>query len=182
MKRLAITAAALSIMALASVGGVLASASQASAATVSDKVAAGMQQMREEKKLARDVYPVFDEQYGGRLAIFGNIARSEDRHILAVKRLLARYRVTDPINIDVPGVFQDPELEHLYDELVAQGSVSLRDAIEVGIVIEKLDISDLKTLRAQTSRVAVKRVYTNLVDGSYKHLAGFNRAFAIFGD
>ena len=90
--------------------------------------------------------------------------------------LLTLYRVIDPVKTDVPGVFRDPELQQLYDELVAQGSASLKDAIEVGITIEKLDISDLKTLRAQTSRVTIKRVYTNLTNGSYNHLAAFNRA------
>ena len=72
-------------------------------------------------------------------------------------------------------------MQKLYDELVAQGSASLKDAIEVGIAIEKLDISDLKTLRARTSRVAIKRVYTNLINGSNNHLAAFNRALVTYG-
>ena len=181
MKRLSIMLAALAVMAFAAAGGVLGSAPQASAATVSDKVAAGLQQMREEEKLARDVYLVLDEQYGDRLPAFGNIARSEDQHMSAVKRLLTLYRVTDPVKTDVPGVFRDPKLQGLYDELVAQGSASLKDAIEVGIAIEKLDISDLKTLRAQTSRAAIKRVYTNLISGSNNHLAAFNRALVTYG-
>ena len=99
----------------------------------------------------------------------------------AIKRLLRLYRVTDPVKSDVPGVFQDSELQALYDELVAQGSASLKDAIEVGTAIEKLDISDLKRLRAQTGRVAIRRVYSNLLDGSYNHLAAFNRALVTYG-
>jgi hypothetical protein len=168
-------------MALSVAGGLLASAPQASAVTVSARVAAGLQQMREEEKLARDVYLELDERYGAQLPTFANIARSEERHMVAVKRLLTLYRVPDPVKSDVPGVFKDPELQRLYNELVAQGGASLQEALAVGIAIEKLDISDLKTLRAETSRATIKRVYTSLLGGSYNHLAAFNTALVAYG-
>jgi hypothetical protein len=181
MKRSVTIIAGLAVMALSVAGGLLASAPQASAATVSAKVAAGLQQMREEEKLARDVYLELDEQYGAQLPTFANIARSEERHMLAVKRLLTLYRVADPVKSDVPGVFKDPELQRLYNELIAQGGASLKDALAVGVAIEKLDITDLKALRAETSRATIKRVYTSLLGGSYNHLAAFNTALVAYG-
>jgi hypothetical protein len=176
MKRLMIVLAALAVMALPAVGGLLAAAPQASAATVRPSVAAGLRHMREEEKLARDVYLALDERYGDQVAAFANIARSEDRHTLAVRRLLTLYHVPDPVKTDVRGVFADPGLQKLYDELVMRGDASLEDALKVGVAIEKLDISDLKTLRSQTASRTIRRVYSNLLDGSYNHLSAFTRA------
>ena len=48
--------------------------------------AAGLQYMREEEKLARDVYTLLGDRYDVR--VFDNIARAESRHMAAIKRLL----------------------------------------------------------------------------------------------
>lgn len=49
--------------------------------------------MREEEKLARDVYLTFGEKWG--LTLFTNIAKSEQTHTDAVKTLLDRYEIKD---------------------------------------------------------------------------------------
>ena len=49
----------------------------------------GLLLMREEEKLARDVYMALYKQW--RLPIFSNIAASEQRHMDAIRTLLDRY-------------------------------------------------------------------------------------------
>jgi hypothetical protein len=137
---------------------------------------AGLQFMREEEKLAHDVYVTFYQQYG--LAIFNNIAGSEATHMAAVKTLLDRYGIADPAASQTIGVFTNPELQALYNQLIAQGRQSLSAALKVGAAIEEIDIRDLQTRLAGTIHADIKSVYTNLLNGSYNHLHAFTRTFA----
>jgi hypothetical protein len=130
---------------------------------------AGLLYMREEEKLARDVYRVLWEKWG--LRVFENIAESEQRHMDAVLYLLGKYGLDDPA-LD-PGIFQNSELQDLYDELVKKGETSIVNAIEVGITIEETDLADLEALLGQTEKKDIIQVYTNLLDGSYRHLDAF---------
>lgn len=52
-------------------------------------------QMREEEKLARDVYLELYETWD--LPVFYNIAQSEQTHMGAVKTLIEKYNLKDPI-------------------------------------------------------------------------------------
>ena len=88
----------------------------------------------------------------------------------------------DPAETDVPGEFQNAELQMLYNALVARGRVSLKAALEVGVDIENLDIGDLTDCRARTTHTDIAKVYSNLIDGSYNHLAAFEKALARLGD
>ena len=130
---------------------------------------AGLLFMREEEKLARDVYLVLFDKWG--LRVFENIAASEQRHMDAVLYLLGKYDLADPAL--APGDFQDPDLQELYDFLVEKGEKSLVDAIEVGVLIEETDIEDIVNLMGQTDKTDIIRVYTNLLEGSYSHLEAF---------
>ncbi|MBE0671603.1 MAG: DUF2202 domain-containing protein [Anaerolineales bacterium] len=131
--------------------------------------AAALLYMREEEKLARDVYNALFTIWGQ--PTFSNIASSEQQHMDQIKLLLDRYGLTDPA-LDL-GKFTDPSLQALYDQLVAQGSVSLTEALNVGVLIEQTDIADLQTRLAQTENADIQLVYTNLMNGSYNHLAAF---------
>ena len=90
--------------------------------------------LREEEKLARDVYLTLAEKW--QLPIFSNIARAEQRHMDLVLLLLETYDVVDPIVDDTIGAFVNPFLAGLYTDLVADGSVSLIHAMVVGAPIE----------------------------------------------
>ncbi len=135
--------------------------------------AAGLLLMREEEKLAHDVYLVLYEHWG--LNIFQNIANSEQSHTDAVKALLDRYGLNDPAAGKAAGEFTDPTLQGLYDQLVAQGSLSLADALKVGAAIEEIDIIDLQEEAALTTRADILLVYQNLETGSRNHLRSFAR-------
>jgi hypothetical protein len=128
--------------------------------------------MREEEKLARDVYTVLGDQWA--VPTFTNIAASEQQHMDAVATLIDRYGLEDPAADTAIGEFEDPDLQALYDQLIAQGSTSLEDALQVGVLIEETDIADLAA-RASDNPV-VQRVWDRLTAGSENHLRAFQSA------
>ncbi len=128
-------------------------------------------QLREEEKLARDVYLTLAARW--RAPIFSNIAKSESNHMAAVKNLIVRYGLPDPVVTDTVGVFTNPAFTDLYKQLVATGSVSIVNAYQVGVVIEELDIKDLIEALSVVQRADIRTVFTNLLNGSKSHLAAF---------
>ncbi len=138
---------------------------------LSDTEAEGLVYMREEEKLARDVYQTLYEKWGAK--VFVNITQSEQTHMDAVLTLLNRYGLTDPASAQA-GVFQNVDLQTLYTDLVAQGSASLIEAYNVGALIEDLDINDLELYMSGTIREDLLVVYENLQRGSRNHLRAFN--------
>jgi hypothetical protein len=139
-------------------------------ATLTSGEEAGLLFMREEEKLARDVYLALFDEWG--LRVFDNIADSEQQHMEAVLGLILKYGLDDPAL--GPGEFLNPDLQGLYYQLLAKGRLSIVDAIEVGVIIEETDIEDIDALLQETTKNDIKRVYSNLLDGSYNHLAAFN--------
>jgi hypothetical protein len=131
----------------------------------------GILYMREEEKLARDVYLTLYEQWD--LSIFQNIANSEQTHMDAIKTLIDRYGLDDPAAGNDVGEFADPTLAALYADLVATGGQSLTDALRVGAAIEEIDILDLEDYVSQTDAWDVQRVYGSLTRGSRNHLRSF---------
>jgi hypothetical protein len=139
------------------------------ASDLSSEESASLLFMREEEKLARDVYNALYVVWGQ--STFQNIASSEQMHMDEIKVLLDRYALTDPAL--APGQFTDSKLQALYDQLVTQGSLSPADALKVGAAIEEIDILDLQTRLAQTDNGDIQLVYNNLMNGSYNHLQAF---------
>lgn len=133
--------------------------------------AQGLAYMREEEKLARDVYLALYELWG--LPTFQTIAGSEQAHMDAVLSLLEQYGLADPAAGNDAGVFNDPQFTALYEQLLAQGSLSVADALTVGAAIEELDIVDLQARMAETADAYVLQVYGNLLAGSENHLRAF---------
>lgn len=126
--------------------------------------------MREEEKLAHDVYVTLYAKWG--LPVFQNISQSEQTHTDAIKVLLDRYGLTDPASNQV-GAFTNPELQKLYTDLIARGGQSLSEALKVGAAIEEIDILDLQKRLAQTNHADIQQVYNNLLKGSANHLRAF---------
>ena len=127
--------------------------------------------MREEEKLARDVYITLYDVWG--VQVFQNISRSEQSHMDAILTLLDRYGIVDPTVGNAVGEFTNPDLQALYDQLVATGSQSLADALKVGGAIEEIDIIDLEKAVDETDKADIQRVYASLLNGSYNHLRAF---------
>lgn len=131
----------------------------------------GLTFMREEEKLARDVYDALYGYWG--LAIFQNIADSEQTHMDSVKVLLDAYGLADPTEGKNLGEFANQDLQDLYNTLVERGSQSISDALKVGAAIEEIDIIDLENHLAETENAAIITVYENLMKGSRNHLRSF---------
>ncbi len=148
--------------------------------TLSQEEIDGLLLMREEEKLARDVYQTLYEQWG--LKIFTNIAQSEQTHTEAVRDLLEKYNIADPVTDDTIGVFVNTDMQKLYTDLVAQGSESEAAALTVGATIEDLDIKDLQELIAKTDNQDIALVYENLTRGSRNHLRAFTRQLTMRGE
>jgi hypothetical protein len=128
--------------------------------------------MRQEEKLARDVYQVLFEKWG--VSIFSNIANSEQRHTDAIENQIEKYGIVDPVtNENLRGNFADLALNVLYDQLVNRGLSSLKEAYQVGLDIESLDIGDLKIAMSVTVHSDIDNVYSHLLTGSYSHLNAF---------
>jgi len=126
--------------------------------------------MREEEKLALDVYTALYEQWG--LRVFRNIAASEKQHFDALGTLIARYELEDPA-LSEPGEFSNQELQELYESLIIEGGSAIADALGVGVKIENKDIADLDEAKSVTDNTDIRSVYTNLQNGSYNHLESF---------
>jgi hypothetical protein len=127
--------------------------------------------MREEEKLARDVYIALNKKWGA--TIFANISRAESKHMQAIAGLLNRYRIPDPVVSNTPGTFTNPRFQQLYQSLVNEGSVSGVEALKVGLKIEEMDIADLRVAIQASNKNDIKQVLQNLEQGSRNHLRAF---------
>ena len=136
-------------------------------------------EMREEEKLAGDVYTFFYETYNHQ--IFSNISISEDSHTNAVLFLINGYNLTDPAPENA-GEYYDARFTKLYTDLTLTGSVSLVEALKIGALIEETDIEDLKIHLGITENEDIIQVYSNLLEGSKSHLRAFVKVLAQLGE
>ncbi|MGR9052627.1 MAG: DUF2202 domain-containing protein [Gammaproteobacteria bacterium] len=147
-------------------------ADQIQSRTLSEQEADTLLFMREEEKMARDVYLELFDQWGSQ--VFENIEASEQQHMDRIKVFLDAYGLTDPA-LPEPGQFNNTSLQALYDELTAKGSVSVLEAYKVGALIEEIDIQDLRDANAATDVVELQTMYGQLLEASYNHLRAFAR-------
>jgi len=152
--------------------------------------------MREEEKLARDVYLTFADMYPNQ-GVFNNIATtSEQTHTDTMRDKLAQYELPDPNpdTNDLPasiGVFTGAEwgwyFTDKFDYLTTTGSASELDALYMGALIEELDMHDIADCPAvmvdagyndpcglnYTDENGLINAYSSLIDGSENHLRSF---------
>jgi hypothetical protein len=133
--------------------------------------AATLSFMREEEKLARDVYLDMNDLWDA--VVFVNIAASEQQHMDTLLQLLDKYGLPDPAASDIPGWFSDQNLQTLYDDLVNRGQASYAEALQVGALIEEVDIEDLQLAIEETDNADLQNAYDNLMRGSRNHLRAF---------
>lgn len=127
--------------------------------------------MREEEKLARDIYLTLYDQW--EMTIFSNIASSEQMHMNAILKLIRKYDLEDPAADTAIGEFTDSELQTLYNTLLAKGELSGLDALEVGAIIEETDMRDIKEAIDNSLKEDIDAVYESLLCGSRNHLRSF---------
>lgn len=152
--------------------------------------------MREEEKLARDVYLTLAELYPDQ-TVFNQIAtRSEQTHTDTMRDRLDQFNLPDPNpnTNNLPsslGVFTGEEWGWYFTEkfalLTTKGEISELDALHVGALIEELDMYDI-TVCPQvmidrgfsspcgldyTDERALQTAYSALVSGSESHLRAY---------
>ena len=138
--------------------------------TIDDDAKSSLVFMREEEKLAHDVYVYMFDLWG--LNTFNNISKSETTHTDAVKGLLDYYGIED-ITLPEEGKFANEDLQDLYDALIDMGDSSLVDGLLVGATIEEVDIIDLDEAMATCDVDTIVTVYSRLRKGSTNHLKAF---------
>jgi len=129
-----------------------------------------LQFLREEEKLARDVYLYSYDLYGQ--SIFKNISNSEQSHMDNVSVLMKKYNISD-ISSSERGKFSNETLQNLYTDLTALVDKSIEDALLVGATIEDLDINDLDHFILNTSHQDIEEMYDLLNCGSRNHMRAY---------
>ncbi len=138
--------------------------------TLSKQEIADLQFLKEEEKLARDVYLYSYDLYTQN--IFKNISNSEQSHMNSVTVILDKYGIQD-LSFEERGKFSNNELQKIYDDLVSLASKSIEDALIVGATVEDLDINDLNTFISNTDHLDIEDMYQKLNCGSRNHLRAY---------
>jgi len=152
-----------------------------SASMLSPQLKSSLQYMYNEERLAKDIYlNIYKKQPIQQLY---NIAtRAETKHIDAVNQLAAKYALT---KANYPsGKYPEQELQNLYNRLYNKGIRSQKDALEVGCMVEVVDINDLNKYigQAQASNAQdILSVFNRLRMGSYNHYWAFDRSLKNMG-
>ena len=107
--------------------------------------------------------------------MFTRIAGTGTQHLTKVHVVLDRYDITDPTHGLAAETFASASFLEPYDAQLAARSVDLASAYEVGVLVETTDIADLKEAATDLAAPDMEQVYTNLLAGSERHLATFDR-------
>lgn len=134
----------------------------------------GLAFMREEEKLARDVYALMNSKWD--ISVFSQISTSEQAHMDAIEMLLNKYDLPDPVSSNRVGDFENEFVLTLFDSMVVEGNQTEIEALKVGAAIEEIDLLDLKNQVDQViDNMDIFLVYDNLMKGSRNHLRAFVR-------
>jgi len=154
--------------------------------TLTQDVKDALTYMYSEEGLAHDVYlNIYKEQPVKQLQ---NIAtKSEVKHIEAVNQLAIKYdlNMTQYPDTDIPysidgiesGKYPVEAVQDLYNMLYDKGIQSRQAALEVGCMVEVVDINDLDDYIKEAERSNapdVLEVFNYLRNGSYNHYWSFN--------
>ena len=154
-------------------------ASATTSTTLSPEEVAALRYMREEEKLARDVYVALYRIWGAN--VFYQISLSETTHTETILALLNKYGIADPAAGNAAGVFDDSAMQALYNTLMGMGQVNFIEGLKVGALIEETDIRDINEKKAITHAKDILTVYSHLLCGSGNHLRAFNAQLLMQG-
>jgi len=144
--------------------------------------------MYNEEGLAYDVYMnIYKIQAVNQLQSIAT--NSELKHIEEVNKLAIKYdlNITDYPDLPAPysvdgigdGNYSVEAINVLYDTLYTKGIQSKQDALEVGCMVEVVDIDDLDkyiALAEESNASDILDVFNILISGSYKHYWTFHDA------
>ena len=128
-----------------------------------------LQYVREEEKMARDVYLVLSGKF--KKAIFKKIALSEQEHMDKVLCLMIHFNVEDPASDEI-GEFTNHHIQDMYDDLIDLAT-NIINGLTAGAIIEDYDIKDLNDWMEVTENESIISVFSNIVCGSGNHIISF---------
>ncbi len=134
--------------------------------------------MREEEKLAHDVYLNMFSLWGA--VTFSSISESEQQHTDTMKKMIDKYNLADPALPSI-GLFTNADLQGKYDQLMIKGSQSFVDGLYVGATIEEIDMIDIQHAIDVTTHLDIINAYQNLLEGSKSHLRAYVKGLAFQG-
>jgi len=146
-----------------------------------DELISIIRYMDNEEKMARDIYNVLYEFHADRgeaLPQLASIAQSEQQHVSMVEQLCDKYGVEKASALPV-GQFSVDAIQNLYGQLYDKGVQSAVDALQVGCMVEVVDIEDLERDIAAAQNLGasdVVDVLRALESGSYVHYKSFDYA------
>ena len=176
--------------------------SQYPMSNLTQKVKESLAYMGNEERLAHDIYTVlynYHNDEGTQINQLANIPKSEQKHVEIVQSVIQRYDlniseiliVENPVrdqNVlfgDMPvGVYDIPAIQELYDSLYDKGIASKQAALEVGCMVEVLDVNDLDQAISQakeSNATDVVAAFNILRDGSYNHYWAFDKGLKNMG-
>lgn len=156
--------------------------------------------MRQEEKLARDVYITLGALYPA-YTVFSNIVISEQKHTDTMKSKLAQFNIPDPVTDDTVGVFTGEDFglhfTDVFNLLTTWGEKGILDGLYVGAYIEELDMFDIvhcpdvivltdnnigldECGMIYTDSRALLSSYNNLLEGSKNHLRAYVKRIETF--
>lgn len=150
--------------------------------------------MWHEEKLAYDIYLELDKVNPANQ--LNSIAtKSEINHIGLVEDLIEWYdiNVTNLADYTINyskeelqampiGVFAIEPIQNLYDTLYAEGIESPQASLQVGCMVEVVDVDDLiEFIEDAHGNEAIVDTFTILLDGSYKHYWAFDKGLKNMG-
>ena len=171
----------------------------APSSTLTEDLKDSITYMYNEEGLAYDVYMnVYNELLTTKNITVGqlkNIAQNaETKHMQAVDGLAVKYDLNmttyDPTLEPYSkegignGKYSVQHIQDLYDALYAKGIKSKKDALEVGCMVEVVDVDDLENyiaLATESNATDVLEVFDFLITGSYKHYWQFDQGLKDIG-
>ena len=161
---------------------------------LSDEQKYSLAYMWNEEKLAKDIYLALNKLTPHN-TLYNIATRSEVRHEASVENLVKQYDINitnlkdytvsyseEELRALKPGEYAVPEVQELYNALYEKGSKSLKDALEVGCMVEVTDVNDLDEY------IEIAKDNSNLIStfdflrrGSYNHYWAFDRALKNLG-
>ena len=134
--------------------------------------------LREEGKLARDIFVSMYRNWGSET--FSNSAFSKQIHMDAMKEMLDAYKLPDPIQSHA-GVFINPDLKARYDQLLTSGLRSYIDSLYVGATIEENNSLTIRGAIKESTHTDLTKSYRALLDESKKNLDVYIKLLASKG-
>jgi len=126
-----------------------------------------IQKLREEEKLARDIYIKAYNTY--EYFAFVNLYKGEQIHMDNLLNLEMQYMVEDIILPDT-GKYVDESIQNFYNNHLSQITTSATDAFKVGMTTEEMIIYDIQNFENNTEEADILKVYSKIKCWSRNHL------------